>query len=316
MGVVVNARFPRRRRWLIVVRNTFRHLFVGAYRSWLRNLAANAPALGSMTLLLVLSGLVGLGAYMMQSLAATQARDAAVLHVYLRDDAKSEDVQALRERLSDDRLVASVVYTSKADALRRAQSRPGLPDLAAASDSNPFPASLDVSLSSLDNVDDVARAVDSSPAVDPVLRTSFDRSAQERIQKAVTIVGIAGGLFVLLLGFVAVAVTANSIRGAILTRQQEVQIMQLVGAPRWLVRGPFVVEGALTGGIAGGIAALVTLIFGLTGMAVGAGTFTRFAPGVTFGVCLVAALLIFLAGVVLGAAASFLSVRRQLRPGL
>lgn len=312
MGVVVNAPFPRRRRWLIVARNAFRHLFLGAWRSWLRNLAANATALGSMTLLLLLTGLVGLSAYVLQNLASTQARDAAVLHVYLRDDARPEDVDALRRRLAENGQVASVVYTSKGDALKRAQSRPGLPDLASAAESNPFPASLDVRLRSLDHVDDVAVGVQRHPVVDPILQTSFDRGAQERIQKAMTIVGVIGGAFVLLLGFVAVTVTANSIRAAIMTRQHEVQIMQLVGAPRWLVRGPFLVEGALTGGIAGGIAGGVTLIFGLAAIAIGAGTFTRFAPGITVGACLLAALLVLLAGVVLGAAASFLSLHRQL----
>jgi len=63
VGVVLNAPFPRPpRRFVNVLRNTFRHLFLGALRGWLRNLGATAPALGSMTLLLLLSGLVGLSA--------------------------------------------------------------------------------------------------------------------------------------------------------------------------------------------------------------------------------------------------------------
>jgi cell division transport system permease protein len=126
------------------------------------------------------------------------------------------------------------------------------------------------------------------------------------------ILGIAGGVFLLLLGFVAVAVTAHSIRSAILARQHEVAIMQLVGAPRWMVRGPFLVEGAMTGGIAGLAAGLVTLIAGVTVVAAGRSTFAQIAPGVDLGVCLVAAAAVFAAGLVLGSAASFVSVHRQL----
>ena len=313
MGIVVKAPFPHRRgRMLNVVRNTFRHLFLGAARNWLRNLGATAPALGSMTLLLLLSGLVGLTAFAVQNLAAAQAGQAAVLHVYLRDDAKPDDVTALRTKLSDDSRVAAVSLTSKADALKRAQHRPGMADLAGAVDDNPFPASLDVRVRSVTDVGALADEVDSSPPVDPILPTSYNPGANDRIQKALLIAGITGGAFLLLLGFVAVTVTANSIRAAILTRQNEVAIMQLVGAPRWMVRGPFLVEGAMTGGIAGLAAGLVTLLAGVAVVAAGRSTFAQIAPGVGFGVCLLAAAMVVLAGLVLGSVASLLSVHRQL----
>ena len=80
-------------------RNVSRYLFKGAVRNWIRNLGGTAPALGSMTLLLLLAGLVGLTAFSLQSLAARQASDAAVLRVYLRDDAQTAQVNTLRTRL-------------------------------------------------------------------------------------------------------------------------------------------------------------------------------------------------------------------------
>jgi cell division transport system permease protein len=312
LGVVLKAPFPRRQRILNVMRNTFRHLVLDAARAWVRNLGATGPALGSMTLLLLLSGLVGLSAYTIQRLAATQASNAAILHVYLRDDATPADVAALRTRLSADRRVAAVGYTSKTAALKSAQSRPGMSDLAGAADDNPFPASLDVRVRSVSQVGAVASSVGIDPPVDPILPTSYDPAASDRIQKALLVVGIAGGAFLLLLGFVAVAVTANSIRTTIMARQNEVTIMQLVGARRWMVRGPFLVEGALTGGIAGLAAGLVTLAAGVAVVAAGRSTFSQVAPGVDVGVCLVAAGLVVMAGLVLGSAASLYSVHRQL----
>jgi cell division transport system permease protein len=313
VGVVLNAPFPRRRRLANVVRNGFRYLFLGALRSWTRNLGANTPALGSMTLLLMLSGLVGLSAFVLQDLAAIQSRDAAVLHVYLRDDAKPEDVAALRARLAGDGRVAAISYTSKADALNRAQHRSGLPDLAGASDSNPFPASLDVRLRDVRDVGDLAASVGNSAAVDPILTTSYDRGSYQRIQRVLLVLAVAGAGFLLLLAFVAVAVTGNSIRAAIYARQHELSIMQLVGASRWMVRAPFVVEGAMTGAIAGAIAAVVTLAISLAALVLGASSFGQLAPGITVGACLLTALLVFLAGLGLGSGASFVSVQRQLR---
>ena len=59
-GIVVKARFPERLMIQIVATNIFRYLFRGAARSWIRNIGSAAPALSSMTLLLLLSGVVGL----------------------------------------------------------------------------------------------------------------------------------------------------------------------------------------------------------------------------------------------------------------
>lgn len=311
-GVVIKGRFPRRRRIGIVIRNATRYLFQGALRNWVRNLAGTAPALGSMTLLLLLSGLVGLTGFAMRNLAATEAHDASLLHVYLRDDATDTQVGDLRSRLVADPRVASVGYTSKADALQRAQHRPGLPDLADATDSNPFPASLDVQVKRVEDVAGVDSAVRGDAAVDPTYPTSYDRGAYQRIQQVLFGVAAAGIAFLLLLAFVAITVTANSIRSAIHARRDEVTIMQLVGAPRWMVRGPFVIEGALTGGLAGLVAGIATLAVSLALIAAGASSFAQVAPGVTVQVAILAALFVFFAGVLLGSGSSLFSLRRHI----
>ncbi len=311
-GVVLKGRFPRRRLVAVTLRNAGRYLLKGSFRNWTRNLSSTAPALGSMTLLLILSGVVGILGFAMASLAATQAREASLLHVYLRDDATTAQVQSLRATLSADARVLSVRYVSKAEALATAQRRPGLPELAKASDSNPFPASFEAQLRQVTDVAAVDSAVRHDPAVDPVYPTSYDAGAYDRLQKLLLWTALIGGAFLLLLGFVAVTVTANSVRSAIIARKDEVQIMQLVGAPPWMVRGPFVIEGALTGGVAGLIAGLVTLGVTLAAIGAGAGSFVQLAPGLTVTVALVAALGVFLVGLGLGSGSSLLGLRRHL----
>jgi cell division protein FtsX len=115
-----------------------------------------------------------------------------------------------------------------------------------------------------------------------------------------------------LLGFVAITVTINSIRSAIHARRDEVAIMQLVGAPRWMVRGPFVVEGAITGALAGATAGLVTFGLSLAGITAASDSFTQFAPGVTVIVAAIAAGLVFAIGLGLGSGASMIGVRRHM----
>lgn len=311
-GIVVTARFPQRVMIQIVATNIFRYLFRGAARNWFRNLGSAAPALSSMTLLLLLSGVVGLVGFSLYNLETIQAAEASLLHVYVRDDAKAADVDSLWDRLAADPRVASVTYTTRAEALTRARKMPGLPQLADATDSNPFPASLDVRVTNIDDVAAIDRLVRYEMAVDPVYATSYDRGAYQRIQAFLLGVAVAGIAFLALLGFVAVTVTMNSIRAAIHSRRDEVTIMQLVGAPRWMVRGPFVIEGAITGALSGAVAGII--VFGLTtaGLAAGPNAFAQFAPGVTATVAALAAAIVFATGLGLGSGSSLISVRRHL----
>jgi cell division transport system permease protein len=311
-GVIVKGRFPRRRTLQIVVANVLRYLFVGAARNWARNIGSMAPALGSMTVLLLMSGMVGLIGFALHNLEQVEAGQASLLHVYMRDDAVPADVVTLMNRLIHDSRVASVTYVSKADAFARAQRIPGLPQLAGASDSNPFPASLDVQMKNINDVAAINTLVKYNVVTDAVNPTSYDSGAYQRIQAVLLGAAIAGTAFLALLAFVAITVTVNSVRAAIHARRDEVTIMQLVGAPRWMVRGPFVVEGAITGGLAGVVAGLVTFGLTATGIAAGPGSFSQFAPGVTVTVAAAAAAIVFATGLGLGSGSSLVSLRRHL----
>lgn len=311
-GVIVKGHFPRRRAIQVLATNVVRYVFAGAARSWARNISSIAPALGSMTLLLLLSGLVGLVGFALNNLEQVEAGQASLLHVYLGDHALGTDVDSLWNRLSIDPRIASVQYVTKAEALQRAQRIPGLPQLAAASDSNPFPASLDVHVKNINDVAAIDALVRNDPAVDLVNPTSYDKGAYQRIQSVLFGLAVAGFVFLAVLGFVAVTVTVNSIRAAIHARRDEIKIMQLVGAPRWMVRGPFLVEGAITGGLAGGVAGLVTFGLVIAGISVGSGSFAQFAPGVTITVAAIGAAAVFAAGLGLGSGSSLFSLRRHL----
>jgi cell division transport system permease protein len=314
LGIVVRAKLPNRRGAMarVMVGNTFRYLFFGAARNWFRNVGSIAPAVGSMALLLLMAGVAGLSAFALNNLEQVESGQASLLHVYIRDGAPSADVNSLWDRLAADPRVARVNYVTTGQALERAQAIPGLPQLAAASQSNPFPASLDVQVKSIDDVGAIAALVRTDTAVDPVYPTSYDKGAYQRIQTVILGIAVAGLVFLAVLGFVAVTVTVNSVRAAIHSRRDEVTIMQLVGAPRWMVRGPFVIEGAITGALAGAGAGLATFGLTMAGISAGADTFARFAPGVTLSVAAIAAVLVLATGVGLGSGSSLVSVRRHL----
>ena len=265
-----------------------------------------------MTLLLLLCGLGLVAGVVAQNVAATEARDASILHLYIRDNAATDEVDALAMRLRSDPNVSKITYVSKADALARAQHRPGLPELADAAESNPFPASFDVKVSSVDRVGTVDAHFRHDTAVDSGVPSSYDPNAYRRFQQVVFWAAAIGIAFLLLLAFIAVTVTANSIRAAILSRGDEISIMQLVGAPLWMVRGPFVIEGAMTGAVAGTLAGLLALAVCVVAVQAGAASFAQLAPGLTISLGLSIGLLLVIVGPVLGSISSLGSVRRYL----
>jgi cell division transport system permease protein len=296
----------------VIARNASRYLVGSAVRNWLRNFGSTAPALGSMTLLLLLVALGGMAGLVARNAYAAEAKDASVLHIYLSDNATAEQVAALESRLRTEGDVRSVVYVSKEEALARAQHRPGLPDLANAAEENPFPASLDVQVDSIDRVAAVDSAIRRQPGVDTGLPTSYDPGAYRRFQQVLLGAAVVGIAFLILLTFIAVTVTANSIRAAILARGDEIGIMLLVGAPHWMVRGPFVIEGALTGVAAGFVAGLLAIVVSIVAIRVGATSFAQVAPGLTVQLALVTALILVVVGPLLGSLSSLASLRRQM----
>lgn len=308
---MTGTRRPRGRR-LTVLRNATRLILGGALRDWRRHLGANSTAIGSITLLLLLAGVVALGAVSLRGIAQQQVQSADVLHVYLRQGASGAQVAQLRARLGSDPRVVRVGYTSRAEALKEAENRPGLAGIARASGQNPFPASLDVTVRTLADMGPVAALASGSPAVDPTLPTSYDESAYQRVLTSLLWIAAGGGAFLLLLTVIAITVTQNTVRAAIYTRRDEVRVMQLVGARRWMVRGPFLIEGGLTGFIAGLVAAV---LIGAAGMAAVRAARTQnqvLAPGVGQTTVLLTSLALLVAGVLLGACGSMLALSRHL----
>jgi len=178
--------------------------------------------------------------------------ESAELAVYLRDDATEEQIASLREMVTRGGLAESVEYVSKEDA--RKQFQRDFPDLAAAANSlerNPFPSSLEVRLNrraqdATAAVDTMSVALDGMPGVADV---RYDRRWLERLGSVVRVIRGIGLAIVILLAFASALTVANVVRLAAAARSNEIDIMRLVGAPFAYVRGPFIIEGLLQGGI-------------------------------------------------------------------
>jgi cell division transport system permease protein len=177
--------------------------------------------------------------------------DAAELSVFLRDDVTSEQLGAIEDTVDRSGLAARREYVSKDDARRR--FRRDYRDLAVAADTlevNPFPASVEVRLIAENSGGDVVDALVTKLATTPgIADVRFDRRWMQRLIGVLALVRGAGVFLVAVLAVAAALSVANVVRLATYARRDEIEIMQLVGAPATYVRGPFIAEGVIQGGV-------------------------------------------------------------------
>ena len=238
----------------------------------------------------------------------------AELSVYLRDDVKPEQLKMVEEMVAQSGLASGHEYLSKERAAAR--FREDFPDMAGAAarlESNPFPASFEVRLKS--EVREAGAAVDSLASnlasVPGVADVRYDRRWLGRLNAVVRFVRGIGILIIAMLAVASALTVANVVRLAASARKDEIDVMQLVGAPFAYVRGPFVVEGILQGGAGALVAVLLLWIafvavrarYGaMLGDVLGGGTLT-FLP-------LPFWLIIVVGGMLLGCAGGFIVARK------
>ena len=217
-------------------------------------LAGLSAAMIALSLFVV--GLFGVAAHNIR-LVLDQVEARIEVVVYLHDDASADEVDMIQAELERLPGVRDVLFISRAQALEIARTQ--LQDFETVFqelESNPFPASLEISLQpgqrSADAVHRVADVAGEFPAVEDV------RYGQEWLDKVYLLRRVAaasalivGGAFAIVAGIIISA----AIRLAIFARREEIAIMRLVGATGWFIRRPFLLEGLITGAL-GSVAAL------------------------------------------------------------
>ena len=187
--------------------------------------------------------------------------EAAELSIFLRDDITREQLAAVDDVIAKSELAAERQYVSKKDAVKRfSEDFPDLAPTAESLEQSPFPASFDVKLNQRARdadaaVDTLATTLSGTPGVADV---RYDRRWLSRVNSAVRLVRGVALLVIVMLAVAAALTVANVVRLGAYARRDEIEIMQLVGAPFAYIRGPFVAEGLLQGG-AGALVAMTLL---------------------------------------------------------
>lgn len=231
---------------------------------------------------------------------------------FFRDEAKQENIDALKDQLNSTGKIASIRFVSKQEALeiytQQNKDDPLLLDLVTA---DILPASLEISTVNISDLSGISEMLKQSPFVAEVIFQKDVVSTLTAWTSAIRKIGIA---LVVGLSLVSIFIMATIIGIKISHKKDEIEIMRLIGATSWYVRWPFLFEGAfyaVFGAFLGWLIASGLLLYATPFLS----SFLRGIPDLTVSPLFLLGLLgaEFLLAIILSVFSSFLAVLRYLK---
>jgi cell division transport system permease protein len=225
----------------------------GFWRNALMSLAATATMV---LMLLLLAGFWIIHTGLNAALNFTESK--VNIEAKLYDNAADFQVQDLSARLAAMPEVSGVEFISRDEALKRFRANRAAQhqdDLTQFLDTNPFHASIQISLKDPAQYSVIQQRLVKEPIVSGVENI---QSLVERVLTVTNFLRTAGAVILVVIGIIVLFIIVNTIRLAVVARAEEIEIMRLVGASDAFIRWPFVFEGAMVG-LLGAILTLAVL---------------------------------------------------------
>jgi len=274
--------------------------------------------------LFVIGILVFLGAMLDTSL--TQLRDKVDINVYFLVSAPEEEILALQSKIENLPEVDFVKYVSREEALNEFKLRHENDQLIIQAleelDDNPLGATLNIKAKETSQYEGIAKFLEGDQALsvdnnlEIIDRINYyqNKSAIDKLNKIVDSTQTLSFAVALVMVIISIAMTFNTVRLAVFTSREEIGVMKLVGASNKYARGPFIVQGALSGVLSAFLALI--LFYPLT-FWLGPSTETFFGGISVFDYYLnnfgQIFLIMLISGIFLGGGSSYLSVRKYLK---
>jgi cell division transport system permease protein len=212
-----------------------RLLLSESLRSLTANLSTTVAATMTVLIGMFLLGLfIALGTWVVSW--SNHVKKEVIVKVYFAPGATDGQIRSVNTTLDGEpRFVKQVAFVSKEEALSRMQKR--YPQLVKNLAGNPLPASLEVTPTHAEFADDIERSL--IPHPQGVDRINYGKKTANRIISVATVIEIVFISAVIILLIASTLLIANTIRLSIFARRREIEVMKLVGATNWFVRGPF-----------------------------------------------------------------------------
>ncbi len=232
-----------------------RRMFKTAWQGMKRNSWLSIACIVMMILSLLIFSSILIFNYAANTLVNT-LKEKMDITIYFKTDVPEEDILKIRDELLSNEAIAKINYVSKEDALKvfeeRSKSNPTIQKALDELGENPLAASLNIKAEKTEDYDTIIESVKNSVFKDKLITVDLaeNQKVVSRVDALATVVKIGSLFAISILACLSFIIGFNTIRMAIYSLKEEVEIMKLVGASNWFVRGPFLLEGALQGFIA------------------------------------------------------------------
>ena len=297
---------------------SFRRVLKSGWEKFVRDQSSTGAALTVMVVILfVISSLYILQG--MSSFLITTLEENVDVSAYFKDTTSENEILQIRDALLDIEEVKEVEYVSKGEALERfLETHEGdekILEPLRAIGSNPFLPSLNIKAHDVTQYENISDFLADESFASVIENVDFHERAPVIERLILLTTGIRTGILVVIiaLSLITILVAFNTIRLTIYNSKEEIEIMRLVGASNWFIRGPFLIQGILVGVVASIIA--LGALFGITYVA-GAQIelFTGFdITGYLSSQFLTILLLQLAVGIGLGVISSMIAIRRYLQ---
>jgi len=244
-----------------------------AFRALRRNGAPSTAAIVTTVVTVILLGVL-IPVFQTTQAKSDEVRDSLETRFALYEDATKAEIAAAQRELEAVPHVESVQLVTKPMALEELKEDLGKEkseELLAQLNSNPLPVNFQVKADDAANLGAVSAAVippgpDGKPRpISPIIAYEFNRQEElEKIEQVTGALKIVLTVITALLLIASLMLVGNTIRLSIYTRRREVEVMRLVGATRWFIRWPFMIEGVVVGFLGGLVAILILWLGKLT----------------------------------------------------
>ena len=234
------------------------------------------------------------------------------ISVYLEDHLTDREKRQIGYDIESLQGIDSVTYVDRETAKERLKERLGDQKylLDALSEDNPMPDAFEVTVTTPSVVESAAGAI---AAMQGVEEAKYGQDVVEHLFDITRLMRIFGFVLMGLLGGATLFIISNTIRLTVFARRKEIAIMKYVGATDWFIRWPFLLEGIVLGCIGGFIAAVALRSFYAAMAAKIYSTLAFFPLMPQYPFMNYVTLAILLAGIVIGAIGSVISLKRFLR---
>lgn len=285
-----------------------------AFKSVFRNFSLSIASISCITITLLIVAVSMVVSYNIENIAVLIKKDFSIV-VFVENDATSDEIKNIENKINNMNNVESFVYESKAEVAESWKESSEMFEAIINSwdeNENPLADTFSIKVKDIETIGKTAKEI---KKIDKVGIVRYGEGIVEQMLSVLSIVEkfLIGVVVALII--VTIFLVSNTIKITIFSRRKEIEIMRLVGASNFNIKLPFVIEGLFLGFLGAVIPILLT-IYGYSALydvvkLESISPFLQLVSPTPF--IYMISLILILIGTVVGMFGSYSSVRKHLK---